>query len=288
MSRIATILAVLLASTALAGCTLNGGDDGNGTTTTTTTTPTNGTTTTTTTPPTQQTNATTPLTNSSYSVATSGIPAQALPGQRFNFTVYANGTQNVTSDHIGAHYADNATTGPNATAMKACEHQQGTLPGTYNVACRVDQTGTWYVYGHARANDTGGTYDWWATPVAVKVRNYTLNLTGAPSTPVLGNQNFTLSLGITGSDNATSDHIGAHWFNATTATPTVAGSGGACAHLNGNVVNTHAVDCRIPNPGPAPKTVYVYGHLRIVEGGVTLEWWSPPVEVTVGPALPVG
>ncbi|HWH07684.1 MAG TPA: hypothetical protein VNX21_00695 [Candidatus Thermoplasmatota archaeon] len=290
MSRTVTLLAVLLASAALAGCTLNRGDDGNGTTTTTTTAttttpPTGGTTTT---PPTQDTNQSTPLSNSSFSVATSGVPAQVLPGQRFNFTLFVNGTANATSDHIGAHYADNATTSPNATGMKSCEHQAGRLPGEYTVACRVDETGTWYVYGHARANDTGGQFDWWATPVAVKARNYTLNLTGAPTTPPLGNSSFTLSLGITGSDNATSDHIGAHWFNATTPTPTVATSGGACAHASGNVVNTHAVECRIPNSGPAPKAYYVYGHLRITEGGVTLEWWSAPVEVTIGPNLPLG
>lgn len=285
MSRIATILAVLLASTALAGCTLNGGDDGNGTTTTTTTTTPTGTTTTT--PPTPNGNETAPLTNATFTVATSGVPAQAQPGQRFNFTVYVNGTRNATSDHVGAHYADNATAGPNATAMKACEHQQGALPGAFNVACRIDETGTWYLYGHARGNDTGGTFDWWATPVEVKVRNYTLNLTGAPSTPPLGNSSFALSLAIAGSENVTSDHIGAHFFNSTTATPTVATSAGACAHVNAAVIDTHAIECRIPNASPTPKTMYVYGHLRIVQGGVTLEWWSAPVEVTVAPGLPL-
>lgn len=292
MSRTVTLVAVLvLASTALAGCTFPGGDDGNGntTTTTTTTTPPTQTTPTGTTPPTQDGNTTGPLTNSSFSVATSGIPGQALPGARFNFTVYVNGTGNVSTDHVGAHFADNATTTPLvASAMRTCEHGMGSLPGSFNVACRIDQTGTWYVYGHARANDTGGTFDWWATPVAVKVRNYTLNLTGAPTTPVLGNQSFTLTLAINGTDNVTSDHIGAHWFNATTASPTVAGSGGACAHVNAAVVGSHAIECRVPNTGPAPKAAFVYGHLRITEGGVTLEWWSTPVEVQVGPTLPLG
>lgn len=289
MPRTFTLLAtLLLASAALAGCALPGGDKPD-TTTTTTTPPTSTTTTTppptTTTPP--VTNETTPLSNSSYTLATSGIPAQVLLGQRFNFTLYANGTREATSDHVGAHFADNTTTPISAATSQACEHASGALPGNFNVSCTISQVGTWYLYGHARGNESNTTYDWWATPVAVKVRNYTLNLTGAPTTPLTSNQTFTLLLNVTGTDNVTSDHIGAHWFNATTTAPTAASSAGACAHLNTGVIDVHRVECSIPNTGTGPKTFYVYGHVRVIEGGVTLNWWSAPVEVQVV-GTPVG
>lgn len=287
MSRTVTLMATfVLAAAALAGCTM-GGNDGQTTTTTTTTATTTTPTTTTQVTSTPPTTPTPTLSNSTFVIATSGVPAQVKVGQKFNFTVTATGSTAYATDHIGAHYANNTTNTPVATAMKSCDHGVATLPAAIMTNCTFDAPGTWHVYGHARGIEGNQTYDWWAAPTEVKARAFTLNLTGAPSTPPLGNSSFTLTLAINGTENVTSDHIGAHWFNTTTADPTVATSAGACTHVTGPSVNTHAIECKIPNTGAAPRAVQVYGHLRIVEGGITLDWWSGPVEVTIGPQLPI-
>lgn len=281
-----TLAALLLAATALTGCAFGGnGDDDqdDATTTTTGTSPTGGTTTTT--PPTGQTNTTPPLSNSSFTVATSGLPAQAMLGSPVNLTVFVNGTASATSDHVGAHFANNTTTAPSATGMSVCAHVGGALPGVLTTSCTFPAEGTWYVYGHARAADANGTFEYWATPTAVKVRNYTLALQGAPTTPIPGNTTFNVRLQANGTDNVTSDHIDVHWFNATTANPTVASASGSCTAISGPVVNTHTIECRVPNTGTALRTVFLYGHVAVAEGGVTLDWWSAPVEVTVLPQL---
>lgn len=271
---------LLVLAVAAAGCTMPGSGD----TTTTSTSPTGSTSTTTTTMPpvttTPPVNDTPVLTNATWTVSTTGIPAQAKPGVQFNFTLDVNGTTTFASQHIGGHFADNTTSALVPAAMKACDHQAGQLPGTFNISCTMADEGTWYLYGHAQAIQNE-TFNYWALPSAVKVRNYTLNLTGAPGTPLASNQSFTLNMNVTGKDNATSDHIGAHWFNATTNNPTPASSAGNCALKTGSVIDVHAVKCAIPNTGTGPKTFFVYGHVRIVEGGVTLDWWSAPVEVQV-------
>ena len=291
MSKTLTLLLTLtLAATALAGCT--DPDDGGDVdptpdpspeltptpTATPTTTPTI---TPTVTPPTP------PLDSSSFTLAATGAPGQAMPGEKFNFTLFANGTNAHASDHIGAHYADSDAATLDAATMRACEHHSsGTLPGVFVVTCAIADEGTWFVSGHARINDSGELRNWWTpAPFAVKIRDYNLTLSGVPTAPVGSGSNFTIQLQIVGTDNVTTDHLGAHFWNLTKDNPTLDTAQGACEHLNTGAVGKYTVTCNITNDGVTVKDHYLRGHLRIVEGGTTLQWWSPEVKVSIGPAV---
>lgn len=298
MRRVASLLlALLLAATALAGCTEPGADDETPTPTPTaeaTPTPIIATPTSTETPtPTPTPPTTAPVLDSStYALETTGMPGQALPGARFNFTLYANGSVTHASDHIGAHYADNDTTSPPVTpGRKDCEHVAGDLPGTFEVLCTIMDEGTWHVWGHARINDSGELRNWWSEPFVVKVRNYSLNASGFPTNPPTSKQNFTFTLTVNGTDNATTEHLGAHYWNATQSAPTVANSMGACQHAPAatGALGTHTITCSIENTGLAPKDFFLRGHVRITEGGTTLDWWSDEVKVSIVgvPASPI-
>lgn len=282
----ALLLTLLLAGAALAGCATPNADDEEDDEVEPTPMTMTPTTVVTPTPTPTMTPSPTPtpaLDSSTYSLSTTGVPGQALPGEAFNFTLYANGSVNATSDHIGAHFSNNDTTNPPGAGRGDCAHQSGDLPGTFVVDCTLASEGTWYVWGHARINDSGEIRNWWtAAPSVVKVRNYTLNATGFPTNPPASKQNFTFTLRVNGTDNATTDHLGAHFWNATQSAPTVANSAGACAHTNATgVIGTFTVTCSIENTGLTAKDFFVRGHLRISEGGSTLNWWSDEVKVSV-------
>lgn len=292
MRSFTLLLTALLAGAALAGCT--GGDDGADPTPTTTTpgtTPSDPFAT----PPGTPAASPAPTTptpgpavdSNSFTLQTTGAPTQVKTGAGITFTLYANGTANATSDHIGAHYADNDTTTPTTPGRKDCEHTNGTLPGSWSVGCTFAEAGTWHVYGHAQAQGAVDRVNFWATPFVVRVRDYNLTAT-VPAQATYGTD-FDVILNVTalgGSDNATSDHVGAHWFNDTTGM-SEAESAGSCAHLAGStgVVGTHTITCNVPQEGDIPasasRTVYVRGHVRVTEGGTTLSWWSEPYAVSV-------
>lgn len=230
-----------------------------------------------------------PLDSSTYALSVAGMPGQAKPGAKFNFTLFVNGSVTRASTHIGGHFANNDTTNPPAAGRKDCEHTSGSLPGTFLVNCTINDAGTWYVWGHAQVNDSGELRNWWpATPAIVKVRDYNITVSNVPTSIVGSNASFNLTLNITalgGSDNATSDHIGVHWWNATEANPTTANAAGACNHVAGGAVNVYIIECKIPNTGVAPKDFFVRGHLRLGEAGTSLSWWSQEHKVTIGPNL---
>lgn len=289
---ITLLLSVLLAAGALAGCASNDEDDAPPTTTTPTqvtpteatpattpvvTTPTNVTPTTVVTP---TVDAVTP---SSFSLTAAGFPAQVEVGKKFNFTLYVNGSPARTSDHVGAHFAGNDTSPPTAPGRKDCEHPNGAMPGVFVVNCTIQEPGTWHVFGHARLNESGELVNFWATPFAVKARAFNLTVTNMPTAPQVSKGNFTFTLTINGTENVTSDHIGAHFWNATTETPTVANSAGACAHLPGETgaVGTFTVTCSIENKETGPKDFFLRGHVRVTEGGSALNFWSTEQKVSI-------
>lgn len=106
-----------------------------------------------------------PMTNQpgggTYTVTTTGVPAQATPGVAFTFTLNAAGPAG-TSDHLGAHYGMNASDTPSTTTYpQACEHQNATLPGTFTVRCTLVVPGTWHLRGHVRTGTEGNyTHAW--------------------------------------------------------------------------------------------------------------------------------
>lgn len=292
MSKTLTLLLTLtLASVALAGCTDPNKDDENETTPTPepspepTPTPTATPTATPSVSPTP-TPPTPPLDSSTYKLAVAGAPGQAKPAQKFNFTLFVNGSVTHPTDHAGAHFANNDTATPDAAQMRGCEHSAGTLPGTFLVNCTIPDQGTWFVWGHARVNDSGELRNWWApSPFPVKIRDYNITVANAPTAPVTSGSNFTIQLQVAGADNVTTDHLGAHYWNLTKADPTFESIDGSCEHLATGAVGKYDIKCAITNSGLAPKDYYLRGHLRITEGGTTLDWWSPEVKVNVGPAV---
>jgi len=282
MPRVATLLlTTLLVGVALAGCT--GGDETPPTTTPETTPPATQDPVTTTPVTTTPDMTPSPFDSSTYTLEAAGLPAQVKPGQRVNFTLFVNGTLTSLSDHVGAHYADNDTTSPPAEGRRDCEHQAGDLPGLFTVACTFLDVGTWYVWGHARINDSGELRNWWtAAPTVVHVRNHTLVLSGVPTSPQASRANFTVNLSISGSENVTTDHVGAHYFNDSTnaTTDTAAGD---CQHVTGGAIANHTITCAIELDGVAPKEYFLRGHLRVTQGDVVLSWWSEPQRVTISP-----
>lgn len=291
--RVYTLLIVLLtASAALAGCAAPEAEPTPTPTPTATTTPEvtptatpTATPTVTTTPEVTPTPPVVPtIGNDTFTLATAGMPTLAKRNDTISFTLLVNGTMNVSSNHIGAHFANNTTASPSPPGREDCAHTTGALPGTYNVTCTMNDAGTWHVYGHAQAVDNGTTYDYWATPVAVVVRDIGLAIT-APTTPVTGGNEFEVTLNVTGAENFTSDHIGVHYWNATNANPTTANATGACAHVATGVVGVHKIKCTLSNSGIVPVEYHLRGHVSLTEGATVLHWWSNEVKVTVAASL---
>ena len=110
---------------------------------------------------------------------------------------------------------------------------------------------------------------------------FQLTFAGVPST-LAPNATFqgTLTVRSSSGEHGTSDHVGAHFWNATQADPTAAiGSSTACTHRQGNteLPGSFNIECTAP---ATPGTYHVYGHVRI-SGGTTLNWWSAPSTFTV-------
>lgn len=281
MSRFVILTTLLLATGALAGCaTDDGGDQGD---------PTPGTTTpgaTTTTPPATTTpvSPTPGVDNESFALETAGVPAAVRANESFSFTLYVNGTDEASSDHIGAHYADNATEAPSASSMGGCEHQSGDLPGEFTVTCTIAQPGTWHVYGHARVTQDNATVQWWAPPRAVQVvGNHTLSASLSPDVPATATagQNFTFTLTVDG-PAATSDHVGAHFGLNQTEQPSTTTLPQACQHQTVDLPAEVTVTCVFPESG----TYYLYGHVRFGSGGSFVNFWTPEqYTVVVAPGL---
>ena len=296
MRSFSFLLISVLVAAALAGCT--GGDDTTSTPTPDVTEPPLVTPTTTTPPVTTPivTPTTQPVLDSStYSLTSVGIPTMAKPGAKFNFTLFVNGSVARNSDHLGAHFADNDTTDPPVSpGRKDCEHDtDADLPGVFVVNCTINDIGTWYVWGHARINDSGELRNWWpTTPAIVKVRDYNATLSGVPTNIQTSGANFSVTLtlaAIGASENVTSNHIGVHYWNATEQNPSRANAAGACEHAAGGAVGTYTIACNIVNSGVTPKEHYLRGHLLLEDATTSLSWWSQEYAVNIAPhiGLPV-
>lgn len=113
-----------------------------------------------------------------YTVQTSiPDPATARLNQPFEFTMWVNGTGNLTVGHLGAHYntSSRASSPPTTTAYnKSCVHEATTyaLPGEFKVTCIFDDpTGlTVYLRGHTRVTDAAGrNWDFWGPEQSITV-----------------------------------------------------------------------------------------------------------------------
>lgn len=108
--------------------------------------------------------------------------------------------------------------------------------------------------------------------------SYQLTTDGVPSI-VVGAGDAAFTLDILGQIDASSDHIGAHFWTSSQADPTAAiGDSGPCSHTTADVVGQHDVTCTFPAPG----TYYLRGHMRYTpEEGEPINYWGPETMVRV-------
>lgn len=115
-------------------------------------------------------------------------------------------------------------------------------------------------------------------PAPLDADTYHLTLANVPTTPVQPNSNFSFDLAVDGDDQHASDHIGAHFGNSTTATPSTTVYATTCMHQAAQLPGDFQVTCK------APATAGVYflrGHARIIQDNVTTQWWSAEITFTV-------
>ncbi|HET6405863.1 MAG TPA: hypothetical protein VFH78_14565 [Candidatus Thermoplasmatota archaeon] len=113
-----------------------------------------------------------------YNVTLSNVPtSMQQSNQSFTVTLALaaiNGSDNVTSDHIGVHWW-NATEPEPTTANSAglCEHVAGGSVGTYTIACAIANSGvtptTFYIRGHLRLVDGPSSLSWWSAEHTVQI-----------------------------------------------------------------------------------------------------------------------
>jgi hypothetical protein len=219
----------------------------------------------------------------SYQLVVEGAPAQVDLGQEYTFTLKVTGSPSFESDHIGAHYGAYASAQSPSTAVytKACEHQSGTLAGTFTVKCTANEAGTIHLRGHARVLVGEQTFNYWAPEVAIKVvapqqPDLTLSMSGLP-TSVAAGQAFNFTLEVSGPGAVASDHIGGHFGMNSTTTPSTLVYDKACVHQAAFAPGTFSVTCTAATAG----THYLRGHLRIASGDQTYNWWSAEQSIQV-------
>ncbi len=112
--------------------------------------------------------------------------------------------------------------------------------------------------------------------------HYTLNATGFPKNVTAGMAwNFTLT--VDGAPMAATTHLGAHYGPVTVVEPSLDLYNNACDHhTNTTVPNTVLVTCNMTEAGD----VYLRGHLRMLEGETTKNYWSAEKMITVKAAMP--
>ena len=113
--------------------------------------------------------------------------------------------------------------------------------------------------------------------------SYHMQLSGMPMGPVAPGAKFNVTVkamdGGAGHMH-TSDHIGAHFWNATQADPTGAlMSAMTCAHRGGDLPGTYEAMCTAPM---APGTYHLRSHARMSDDDAMMHhWWSDEQTFTV-------
>ncbi|MGB0651976.1 MAG: hypothetical protein ACPGQL_02150 [Thermoplasmatota archaeon] len=109
-----------------------------------------------------------------------------------------------------------------------------------------------------------------------------LSLSGLPTLAVLGKD---IPVTLTASGDATSDHVGAHFWSSQVADPTASFEqrAGNCEHPAGphTLPGQLSITCNFTELG----VFYVYAHARVNEDGEDVNFWGPGqmVEVVLGP-----
>jgi hypothetical protein len=224
----------------------------------------------------------------SFTLTVNDLPARTMAGGTISMMLNIQGSPEVTSDHIGAHYWNFTTTDPTAdfTAQAgACKHVEGsaTAPGAFPVSCTFEKPGVYYVHGHMRTTHDGQIVNWWSKGHKVVVGmqtganpTYTLTTSEVPSTVAAGTA-FTYMLKIEG-PAFESDHIGGHYWAQPTDNPDrdLADSQG-CAHKALAVPAEVEVTCTISKAGQ----YQLRGHVRFTYNEEQYNFWAAPNNITV-------
>ena len=110
---------------------------------------------------------------------------------------------------------------------------------------------------------------------------YAIVLEDFPAAPVEAGANLTFKDRVTGSVQAYSDHIGAHFGRNTTTAPSTTVYNVTCAHQAGTLPGVFTVTCAAPQD---PGTYFLRGHARITQpDGTQVSWWSEEHPFTVVP-----
>jgi hypothetical protein len=291
-------LALVLAL-ALAGCTVFGpgapptptgptGPTGPTSTTPTGTTPT--TPTVTTTPPTP----TNGVPANAYNLTLSGLPEIIEVGIAVNLTVNATGDASRFADAIAVRWGSTSVATPNATDYpNACATTSGQLPGAFTVSCTFTVPGTTYLRAYARVN---GTEFWSAEatlPTRAPVGSFTVtspNATADPTgqkdaqlPPAVAGQDYLILLNVTGQGSETAQNVTLHFRDCSNALNGCDADTKVCSRGAGAIPGDYYVVCRFNNPAQ-----YVLeGHVEVVVGPTVHVFTSAPMDLVVGPALPV-
>lgn len=94
-----------------------------------------------------------------FTLTATGFPGDIHAGEAFSFTLEIEGEGEVTSDHIGAHYAvESSDVASLDNYPHACAHQEGIAPGTFTVTCTFAEEGNYHLRGHLRLAQGDDTY----------------------------------------------------------------------------------------------------------------------------------
>jgi len=207
-----------------------------------------------------------------------GVQDRFPVGGTMGLLVHVTGDGPFTTDHIGAHWWTEEQDDPTAALgdSMGCDHVAGTLPGSFEVKCKILRVGDVHLRGHARY-DGDGMVNVWGEDHVVSVYpapdTFALTASNVP-TAQAANETFAVALQIDAPENvtATSQHIGAHWWKNRTADPTgdFGNATGACGHTVGNVPGTFSIQCNMTEAG----TFYFRGHLRLTVDGEDHDYWT--------------
>jgi hypothetical protein len=106
---------------------------------------------------------------------------------------------------------------------------------------------------------------------------YQVSADGVPVT-ISPSTDFVVNVTVTGAAGRSSDHIGAHFGANSTANPSTATYNVTCSHQFSALPGRFQATCRSPS---AAGVYHLRGHVRIIDGGQTYNWWSDEKTFTV-------
>lgn len=230
-----------------------------------------------------------PTTSTTMAAAgTCGITLDELPGHAevgtHSIVVTPDCDFEWSSQHVAAHYATTSTDTPSLQHYTtACTPVSGSYADDeILVDCAFTTQGTYYLRGHSIIMNGGQAQHYWTEEFIVKVvpaqpaptTGVDVSVWNMPSN-VQANETFTFHLVVTSTEPRSSDHMGAHFANASSPTGSITHYAAACNHVAGNVSGEFDITCSFPEPG----TYYLRGHARFGTTGAFEHNWALETQI---------